>query len=195
MLRSRMARIIAVAPALPAYVYPQTEITATIGPLITDKPSVLAVLNRVHAGSRVESRFLATPLERYQEPQTFTETNNLFIEIAADLAERSVRDALFQSGLEPADIDYVMFTSVTGISAPSIDALLVKRLGLRSDIKRVPIYGLGCVAGAAGIARVADYLAGHPGRRCRSHRRGTVLAHLPARRRFNGEPRGIRPFR
>ena len=157
-----MARIVAVAPALPEYVYPQAEITATIGPLITDDPSLLAVLRRVHSGSRVDQRHLAMPLERYSESQNFTATNSLFIEIATDLAERAVRDSLLQSGLEPADIDYVMFTSVTGISAPSIDALLVKRLGLRSDVKRVPMYGLGCVAGAAGIARVADYLAGHP---------------------------------
>ncbi len=56
----------------------------------------------------------------------------------------------------------MFFTSVTGISAPSVDALLISRLGLRPNIKRIPSYGLGCVAGAAGIARVHDYLVGHP---------------------------------
>lgn len=157
-----MARIAAVASALPPNVYSQAEITDTIAPLVTTDPTKQAVLRRLHAGSNIASRHLVMPLERYVDEQTFTESNDLFIEVAADLTEQALRDALAIADLEPADIDYVMFTSVTGISAPSIDALLVARLGLRQDIKRVPMYGLGCVAGAAGIARVNDYLVGHP---------------------------------
>ncbi|MCU1638383.1 MAG: type polyketide synthase [Microbacteriaceae bacterium] len=157
-----MARIAAVAPALPAFAYPQAEITETIGSLVTGDPTKRALLERLHAGSHVDTRHLVMPLEKYLHPQTFTQSNDMFIDVAADLAEQSLRAALDTAGLEPSDIDYVMFTSVTGISAPSIDALLVARLGLRPDVKRVPMYGLGCVAGAAGIARVNDYLAGHP---------------------------------
>lgn len=157
-----MARIAAVAPALPAFVYSQSEITAMIGPLVTQDPSKRAVLARLHGSSSVDTRHLVMPIEKYLDPQTFSESNGMFIEVAADLAEESLRAALDASGLEPTDIDYLMFTSVTGISAPSIDGLLVARLGLRPDVKRVPMYGLGCVAGAAGIARVNDYLAGHP---------------------------------
>ena len=157
-----MARIAAVSPALPAYVYAQAEISDTIAPMVTADPSKQALLHRLHAGSKVETRHLVMPIERYRDSSTFTESNGMFIEVAADLAEQALRDALNTTGLEPADVDYVMFTSVTGISAPSIDALLVARLGLRADVKRVPMYGLGCVAGAAGIARVNDYLVGHP---------------------------------
>ncbi len=157
-----MARIVAVAPALPAHVYSQSEITDTIAPMVTTDPTRQAVLRRLHSGSRVTSRHLVMPIERYRDASTFTESNDMFIEVAAELAERALRSALAESRLAPADIDFVMFTSVTGISAPSIDALLVARLGLRPDVKRVPMYGLGCVAGAAGIARVNDYLVGHP---------------------------------
>ena len=157
-----MARIMAVAPTLPDNVYPQAAITAIIGPLVTRDRSTQKVLERLHASSRVDTRHLVMPLERYADPQTFTQTNDLFIEVAVDLAERSLREALGMAGLEASDVDFIMFTSVTGISAPSIDALLIARLGLRPDVKRVPMYGLGCVAGAAGLARVDDYLAGHP---------------------------------
>jgi alkylresorcinol/alkylpyrone synthase len=157
-----MARIASVAPALPENVYPQSIITDTIAPLITSDTSKQAVLRRLHGASAVDTRHLVMPLERYRDPQTFTQSNDMFIEIGADLAERALRDALAAADLQPADIDYLMFTSVTGISAPSIDALLVSRLGLRADLKRVPMYGLGCVAGAAGISRVNDYLVGHP---------------------------------
>jgi alkylresorcinol/alkylpyrone synthase len=157
-----MARIVAVAPVLPANVYSQSEITNTIAPMVTADATRQAVLRRLHAGSRVDTRHLVMPIERYLDESTFTQSNDMFIEVAADLAERALRVALDTAGLAPQDVDFVMFTSVTGISAPSIDALLVARLGLRSDVKRVPMYGLGCVAGAAGIARVNDYLVGHP---------------------------------
>ena len=157
-----MARIIAVAAALPDNVYAQADITAMIGPLVTGDRATRAVLERLHASSRVDTRHLVMTLDRYADPHTFTESNNLFIEVALELAERSLAAALNSAGREASDIDYIVFTSVTGVSAPSIDALLISRMGLRDDVKRVPIYGLGCVAGAARIARVDDYLAGHP---------------------------------
>jgi alkylresorcinol/alkylpyrone synthase len=110
----------------------------------------------------VERRHLVQPIERYLEGQNFTTTNGIFIEAATDLAEEALAGALSQAGIAADEVDFVLFTSVTGVSAPSIDALLVPRLGLRPDVKRVPMFGLGCVAGAAGIARLDDYLAGHP---------------------------------
>lgn len=157
-----MARIVAVVPAFPAHVYPQAAITDTIAPIVTTDRAKQAVLRRLHAASKVDTRHLVMPIEQYRRESTFTQSNERFIEAAADLTEQALRDALDIAGLQAQDVDYLMFTSVTGISAPSIDALLVARLGLRADVKRVPMYGLGCVAGAAGIARVNDYLVGHP---------------------------------
>lgn len=165
-----MARIAAVASALPAFIYSQEEITDTIAPMVTRDAGTQAVLRRLHGASRVDTRHLVMPIQRYRDETTFTKSNGMFIEVAANLAEQALREALGTAGLAPENIDFVMFTSVTGISAPSIDALLVARLGLRSDVKRVPMYGLGCVAGAAGIARVNDYLIGHP------HDVGVLLA-------------------
>lgn len=137
-------------------------ITDVIAPMLTADRSKQAVLRRLHGSSHVDTRHLVMPIERYRDASTFTESNTRFIEVAAELTERALRDALGTAGLAPQDVDYIMFTSVTGISAPSIDGLLVARLGMRPDVKRVPMYGLGCVAGAAGIARVNDYLIGHP---------------------------------
>ena len=158
-----MSRIAAVAPVLPDYSYTQAEITAELAPLISTAPGKRAVLERMHAASGIGRRHTALPLERYRELGTFRESNDLFISCATDLAERALGTALAAAGLEPPDVDFVMFTSVTDISARSVDALLVQRLGLRADVKRLPSFGLGCVGGAAGLARVNDYLAGHPG--------------------------------
>jgi alkylresorcinol/alkylpyrone synthase len=157
-----MARIASVSTALPLHAYPQGVITDTIAPMITTDASRQAVLRRMHAASGVRTRHLVMPIESYRNSQSFTQSNDLFIDVAAQLAEGALRDALGKAGLQASDVDYVMFTSVTGISAPSIDGLLVSRLGLRTDVKRVPMFGLGCVAGASGIARINDYLVGHP---------------------------------
>jgi alkylresorcinol/alkylpyrone synthase len=157
-----VSRIVGVSAALPPHSYAQSVITDTIAPMITSDRSKQAVLRRLHEGSRVERRHLVLPLERYLEEQSFTTTNELFIEAATDLAEEALLAALAEAGIAADEVDFVLFTSVTGVSAPSIDALLVSRVGLRPDVKRVPMFGLGCVAGAAGIARLDDYLVGHP---------------------------------
>ncbi|MDJ0637694.1 MAG: 3-oxoacyl-[acyl-carrier-protein] synthase III C-terminal domain-containing protein [Paracoccaceae bacterium] len=119
-------------------------------------------LDRLQRTVQVKSRYLALPLEAYSEIAGFTDANARFIEIGTDMAEDGLRTALTATGLAAADIDAVFFVSVTGIATPSIDARLVNRIGLRSDVKRTPIFGLGCVAGAAGLARVHDYLRAFP---------------------------------
>ncbi|MHA6669758.1 type III polyketide synthase [Homoserinimonas sp. A447] len=157
-----MSRIAAVAPVLPEHSYTQETITAELASLIAPSDNRRSVLERMHASTRIGTRHTALPLERYRTLGSFGEANDIFIEVAIELGERAVRTALADAGLTPRDVDYILFTTVTGIAAPSIDGLLVSRLGLRSDVKRMPSFGLGCVAGASGIARVHDYLAGHP---------------------------------
>ena len=157
-----MSRIRAAAPAFPEHVYSQSAITDGLLPMLEVDAGRTAVLRRVHASSGVGTRHLAMPLERYGALASFDESNDLFIQVGTDLAERAVVDALAQAGLEASDVDFLLFTTVTGVSAPSLDVELVRRTGMRSDVKRLPSFGLGCVAGAAGIARVHDYLAGHP---------------------------------
>jgi alkylresorcinol/alkylpyrone synthase len=92
----------------------------------------------------------------------FGDANDAYIRVGLDLAEAALRGALDAAGLEAGDVDMVMTTTVTGVAVPSIEARLIARVGLRPDLKRLPVFGLGCVAGAAGIARVHDYLLGHP---------------------------------
>lgn len=157
-----MVRIASIAPVLPRHVHPQAEITATIAPLLTSDPRRQATIARIHGHTGVETRHTALPLDAYAGLTTFDAANDAFIREGTDLAAEACRRALAEAGVAPAEVDLIFFTSVTGIATPSIDALLVARLGLRSDVRRVPSFGLGCVAGAAGIARVRDHLVGHP---------------------------------
>ncbi|MGT2426650.1 type III polyketide synthase [Amnibacterium kyonggiense] len=157
-----MSRIAAVATALPSHSYPQQAITDLLAPIVAHDPRKQALMRRMHASSRVATRHLVLPLEEYRDALTFGETNDRFVEEGTRLAESAVRRALAEAAVRPDEVDLIVFTSVTGLSAPSVDALLVPRLGMREDVKRMPMFGLGCVAGASGIARVHDYLEGHP---------------------------------
>lgn len=157
-----MTRIAAVRGALPPNRYSQAEITDAVARMCGLEGTGRRLLDRLHASARVRSRHLALPLDGYAKLDGFGAANDVFVETAVDLGAEAVGAALDAAGLEPRDVDMIMFTSVTGVAAPSVDARLAGRLGLRPDVKRVPVFGLGCVAGAAGISRVHDYLRGWP---------------------------------
>jgi len=157
-----MTRIAAVRPALPPYRYPQSELTDAFASICLPDGRGTALLRRLHANAGVSFRHLALPLEQYAVLKDFGEANDAWISSAVDLGAEAVAGAVKDAGLTLDDIDLLMFTTVTGVAAPSIDARVALRLGLRDDIKRMPLFGLGCVGGAAGIARMHDYLRAWP---------------------------------
>ena len=157
-----MTHIAAVRCAFPPHRYAQSELTDMAARVCLPENADRRLLDRLHGSARVDFRNLALPIEEYEKLTGFGAANDAFVSTAVELGRESVGAALKAAGLTPGDVDLIMFTSVTGIAAPSIDARLVAELGLRPDVKRLPIFGLGCVAGAAGIARLHDYLRGWP---------------------------------
>ena len=157
-----MAHIVAIDTALPRHAYSQSDITAMLVERLGAEEATAAVIERVHQATGVQTRHLALPLEDYLGVDSFTLANRLYPEHALPLIVDAATRALEKAGLSPEDVDMVFFTTVTGIGAPSLDVAFHTALGLRSNVKRIPSFGLGCVAGASGLARVADYLRGHP---------------------------------
>jgi alkylresorcinol/alkylpyrone synthase len=155
--------IFSVGRALPAHYYDQEALLALLRRLWLKQHFNPTRVDDLHRAVKVAGRHLALPMEQYEQLDTFQKCNDAFIRIATDLGETACREALSRAGLRPSDVDHIFFVTVTGIAVPSIDARLVNRLGLRPDVKRTPIFGLGCVAGAAGIARASDYLRAFPG--------------------------------
>ena len=110
----------------------------------------------------VEGRAFALEINEYEKLENFTDFNDQWIRVALELGQQAVQKALDRAGLTPADVDLILFSTVTGLAAPSIDARLCNKMGFRSDVRRMPLFGLGCVAGAAALARATDFVRGRP---------------------------------
>ena len=154
--------IAGVASAFPEHQYDQRILLSALQRHWWPKLDNPVFMERLQARVGVNTRHLALPLEEYYDLKTWGKANNHWIEVATQLGEKALCGALTRAGFGPSDLGAIFFVSITGISSPSIDARLVNRMGLPVNIKRVPIFGLGCVAGAAGISRAADYVLAYP---------------------------------
>lgn len=158
-------RITGVATAFPPNRYSQQEIFAALGRNWAEKLDKPQVLERLHSRVGVDHRHLALTIPEYDHVTTWGQANNAWIRVAEELGEKALCRALHRAGISAAELDALFFVSVTGVASPSIDARLVNRMKLSPHLKRIPIFGLGCVAGAAGVARAADYVKAYPDHR------------------------------
>jgi alkylresorcinol/alkylpyrone synthase len=155
-------RIASAASAFPKHYYSQKVLLDRLKDYWGDQLKNPALLARLHRNVTVDGRYLAVPAEEYVDIKTWGQANDIWIRVAKELGERALCVALHNSGAKPEDVGALFFTTVTGVASPSIDAMLINQMGLPTNIRRTPIFGLGCVAGAAGIARCADYVRAYP---------------------------------
>lgn len=154
--------ILATSAAFPPHYHTQREVLDALLEFWSHDPKIAMVLDRLHGRTGVDGRYFSRPLNEYRALDTWGKVNNVWIEVAQELGQRAIDCTLKQAGLSRDQIGAIFFVSVTGVSSPSIDARLVNRMGLSPHIRRNPIFGLGCVAGAAGLARAADYVRAYP---------------------------------
>jgi alkylresorcinol/alkylpyrone synthase len=155
-------KIVSAASALPRHYYPQQVLGAALKQYWGDRIENPRLLDLLHSNVGVDGRYLALPMESYPGLTRWGQANEIWIRTAEELGDQAICRALTRAGLGTQDIGAFFFVSITGVSSPSIDARLINRMGLSPHIRRVPIFGLGCVGGAAGIARAADYVRAYP---------------------------------
>jgi alkylresorcinol/alkylpyrone synthase len=161
--RLPVPRLLSLATAVPKHILGQENISETARRVfgmagVADLDRMVAVFG--NAG--IDRRYSTVPVDWYEKPHGWTDRNSLYLEHALALIEEAARQALAEAGLQPEDIDQVVTVSTTGIATPSLDALLLNRLPLRSDVRRLPIFGLGCAGGVLGMARAADLARAAP---------------------------------
>jgi alkylresorcinol/alkylpyrone synthase len=157
-----MPRVVSVGTALPPHKVSQDAVRHLIGAIFKHTSRDLERLLAVFDNGHVKSRYLSAPLEWYYELRSWTERNQIYFETALELSERASRQALKRAGLSGSDVDAIFFVSSTGLATPSLDSWLIKRLNMSRHATRVPIWGLGCAGGAAGINRAAEYIRAKP---------------------------------
>ena len=155
-------KIASVGAAFPPQYYSQERLLEEFKRVWSPQLYNQGRLEALHKNVLVGGRHLALPIEEYSNLEGWGQSNDAWIRVAQEVGEQAIRRALAQAGFEPADVDCIIFVSVTGVATPSIDARLVNRLDLSPRVKRLPIFGLGCVGGAAGISRAADYVKAYP---------------------------------
>ena len=155
-------RITSVGRALPPHHYDQETLITAFRAQWGERYHNIERLVALHRNVLVGGRHLALPMEEYPKLQGFGDANDAWIRVALDVGEAAIQDALDKAGLQATDVGSLLFVSVTGLATPSIDARLINRMGFSPNTRRMPLFGLGCVAGAAGISRSFDQVKAHP---------------------------------
>jgi alkylresorcinol/alkylpyrone synthase len=155
-------RILSVATALPPHRVGQEEAKTFARGMFSRRDGDMERLLPIFDNVNVDSRYFCVPVEWFERDHGFPEKNALYVEHALDLSEKAAGRALDRIGAGPEDVGAVFFVSTTGISTPSLDSKLIFRLGLSEHTRRVPIWGLGCSAGASGLARASEHARLYP---------------------------------
>ena len=159
------ASLLSLATAVPPFPVCQAEAKATGRALFAGRKALFDRLSGVFDNAEIDERQLVAPLAWYGENHGWSERNRTYLAAADALFIEAARGAIERAGLQPSDIDGVIAVSTTGIATPSLEARNAKALGLRPDIRRVPIFGLGCAGGVSGLATAARLAAADPGSR------------------------------
>ena len=164
-LRLRPVSILSLATAVPPYEVTQAEAKTKARALFSGKPKLFERLQGVFDNAGIDRRQMVAPVEWYEREHRWEARNTVYLASADALFAEVAAKAIDAAGLVPSDIDGVVCASTTGIATPSLEARGGPALGLRDDVARVPLVGLGCAGGLSGLATAARLAAAQEGSR------------------------------
>jgi alkylresorcinol/alkylpyrone synthase len=158
-------RLISLATATPGFTLTQADVTRRASQHFASSPATLEWITPIYKNADIDTRHSCVPTEWYLGEHGFRERNDLFLEHAVALLAEAAERALDEAGLRADEIDAIVTVSTTGIATPSLDARLMRRMGFRSNVERLPVFGLGCAGGVLGLARAAAMACARPASR------------------------------
>lgn len=157
-----MPRIVSVGTAVPPYEVEQDTARQFAREMFSDAFRDIDRLLQVFDNANIQKRHFSVPLDWFKQTHSLREKNDTYIEMACELSAKAIETCLQRTGVTAQQIDHLLFVSTTGISTPSIDAHLANRLNMGVNLKRTPIWGLGCAGGAVGLSRAFEYAKAFP---------------------------------
>src|ERR1700761_2270222 len=158
------ARLLALKSAGTPYVLEQSDVVVRAGALFGERRDVERLMP-IFTNTGIDRRYSCVPIDWYNQDHGWQDRTALYVSNAVDLLEKVANALLEEAGLAKDDIDAIVGSSTTGIATPSLDALVIERMQLRRDIRRLPVFGLGCAGGVTGLSRAADLAKARPGSR------------------------------
>lgn len=155
-------RLLSIATAVPPYRMPQAAVSRQVHTIFREDPAAVDRLLPVFNNAGIETRYSCVPPAWYEHDHGWSDRNPIYISASLDMLTTAATRALDRAQATPTDVDAVVCVSTTGIATPSLDARLLDRMPFRRDVRRLPVFGLGCAGGVVGMARAADMAAAHP---------------------------------
>ena len=152
-------RVVALATEVPPHRLTQSEARAFARRRFADLHGIERLLG-VFENTGITERWIAAPIGWYEQDHDFPSKNSLWSRTALAMSHGAAARAIASSGIERREFGAIVFVSTTGVATPSLDSHLVQMLDLPRSIARVPLWGLGCAGGAAGLARAAALCRG-----------------------------------
>ena len=160
-----MPFITSLATAVPRHRLTQSEAKELARTLFGDGLAETPRLLNVFDNAKVGERYVCVPPEWFRTPHTFEEKNGEYVRSTLQLGATAIQACLDRAGLEPDEIDAFIFVSSSGLATPTLDTHLINGMGFSPSTRRIPIFGLGCVGGAAGLGHACQLVSGRPGSR------------------------------